>query len=313
MEKVWHIQASIKSTLAWGPLLLALFKSPFIPLFFFFFNIFMYLFMPVEPQDETYSPSVAPPPQTEPEPVHTEASPIKDQRVLLLSAKYDNILNHVEAAYDNRVLALYKKSKVFKKNLPYIGKVSGTADYRPASKTTQSSSATPQTKTVAMSLKGGLYGLASYRPSQFIFDAKSLGVSLSSDLDKGHMTMTEWRKNLYKLISLHGFQSPWTIRLLTREHAQKPSNDTQLVAAIPSLQPELAATHQRVVQKIEMKDTLEVTTCGFYHIVPKASLHSFVTTHLCGKTHYGQLEFNWIRGCDEETCHHSTPSRASTK
>lgn len=276
----------------------------------------MALFMFVEPQNETYSPLVAPEdPQPQPEP-----SPIKDQRLLLFSHKYDSIANHVQAGLDDRVLALYKKFKVFKNNLPHLGKLSVPCEHRP--NPTQCRSSTLQTKAAESSLKGGLYSSPADVPSQSILQVTCLGGSLSSDLggdptfhstvSAAHIqrctqllqtsgqSMTEWRNNLYKLISVHGFQSARAARLHTSEHAHTFATDVQLVADIPPLQPQLAAAHQRVLQKIELKDTVETAGGCFYRIIPMASQHNFVTAQLCGKARYGRLEFDWTRGCDEE-------------
>lgn len=264
----------------------------------------MALFMFVELQHETYSPLVAP---EDPQP---EPSPIKDQRFLLASHKYDSIASHVQAGLDNRVLALYKKFQVFKNNLPHLGKLPVPSGHHP-----QSCSSTLQTDAAESRLKGRLY--SSPAPSRSIVQATCLGGRLSSDLG-GDPTFTstesaahiqrstqllqtsEWRNNLYKLISLHGFQSARAARLHISEHAHTFATDVQLVADIPPLQPQLAAAHQRVVQKVELKDTVETAGGCLYRITPLGSQHNFVTAELCGKTRYGRLEFDWTRGCDEE-------------
>lgn len=275
----------------------------------------MALFMFVELQNETYSPLLAPEdPQPQPEP-----SPIKDQRFLLFSHKYNSIANHVQAGLDNRVLALYKKSKVFKNNLPHLGKLCVPSEHHP---NPQSCSSTLQTNAAESGLKGGLYSSPANVPSCSIVQVTCLGGSLSSDLggdptfnstvSAAHIqrstqllqtsgpSMAEWRNNLYKLISLHGFQSARAARLHISEHAHTFATDVQLVADIPPPQPQLAAAHQRVVQKIELKDTVETAGGCFYRIIPVSSQHNFVTAQLCGKTRYGRLEFGWTRGCEEE-------------
>ncbi|XP_031607945.1 uncharacterized protein LOC116329942 isoform X1 [Oreochromis aureus] len=270
-----------------------------------------------ELQNETYSPLVAPEdPQPQPEP-----SPIKDQRFLLFSHKYDNIANHVQAGLDDRVLALYKNFKVFRKNLPHLGKLSVPTEHRPYP--TQSRCSTLQANAAESSLKGGLYSSPAHVPSQSIVQATCLGGSLSSDLggdptfnstvstaqiqgctqlpQTSGPSMTEWRTNLYKLISVHGFQSARAARLHTSEHAHTFPTDVQLVTDFPPLQPQLAAAHQRVVQKIKLKDSVETAGGCFYRIIPMASQHNFLTAQLCGKARYGRLEFDWTRGCDEES------------
>ncbi|XP_039454155.1 uncharacterized protein LOC116329942 isoform X2 [Oreochromis aureus] len=273
--------------------------------------------IPKELQNETYSPLVAPEdPQPQPEP-----SPIKDQRFLLFSHKYDNIANHVQAGLDDRVLALYKNFKVFRKNLPHLGKLSVPTEHRPYP--TQSRCSTLQANAAESSLKGGLYSSPAHVPSQSIVQATCLGGSLSSDLggdptfnstvstaqiqgctqlpQTSGPSMTEWRTNLYKLISVHGFQSARAARLHTSEHAHTFPTDVQLVTDFPPLQPQLAAAHQRVVQKIKLKDSVETAGGCFYRIIPMASQHNFLTAQLCGKARYGRLEFDWTRGCDEES------------
>ncbi|GLD52923.1 uncharacterized protein AKAME5_000575100 [Lates japonicus] len=83
--------------------------------------------------------------------------------------------------------------------------------------------------------------------------------------------------------------------LATTEHPVKSSNDRQLPASISSVQPGHVAP-LRVVQKIQMKNTLKLASSHFHHVIPMASQHSFFTLNPCGKTHYGRLQFDWVRG-----------------
>ncbi|XP_039641907.1 uncharacterized protein LOC120549238 [Perca fluviatilis] len=92
--------------------------------------------------------------------------------------------------------------------------------------------------------------------------------------------------------TLQDFCSPWVAQLAAREHPVKSSNARQLAATIP------ATGHQRLVQKIQMKDTLEPASFHFHHVIPMYSQQSFFTLNPSGTTQYGRLQFHWIRGHD---------------
>ncbi|XP_028426915.1 uncharacterized protein LOC114550385 [Perca flavescens] len=92
--------------------------------------------------------------------------------------------------------------------------------------------------------------------------------------------------------TLQDFCSPWVAQLAARVHPVKSSNARQLAATIP------ATGHQRVVQKIQMKDTLEPASFHFHHVIPMASQQSFFTLNPFGTTRYGRLQFYWIRAHD---------------
>ncbi|XP_035857603.1 uncharacterized protein LOC116038858 isoform X2 [Sander lucioperca] len=94
--------------------------------------------------------------------------------------------------------------------------------------------------------------------------------------------------------TLQDFCSPWVAQLAAREHPVKSSSARQLAATIP------ATGHQRVVQKIQMKDTLEPASFHFHHVIPMASQQSFFTLNPFGTTQYGRLQFYWIRGHDAD-------------
>ncbi|XP_059187682.1 uncharacterized protein LOC131970328 isoform X2 [Centropristis striata] len=121
---------------------------------------------------------------------------------------------------------------------------------------------------------------------------------------RGYTLLPEWRKTLYNLIALQGFRSPRAARLAASEYPVKSSNATRPKAAIPSLQPGQAAAHQRVVHKIQMKDTLDPASSPFHPLIPMASQQSFCTLNPCGKTQYGRLQFYWTRGHDELALYH---------
>ena len=105
--------------------------------------------------------------------------------------------------------------------------------------------------------------------------------------------MPEWRRTLYKLIALQGFQSQRAAQLPAAEELGKHCSATQLTGTITSLQNGQAAAHQRVVQKIQMKDPTGPDCC---YVIPMASQHSFFTSHPCETTQYGRLQFDWMRG-----------------
>ncbi|XP_032366385.1 uncharacterized protein LOC116685417 isoform X2 [Etheostoma spectabile] len=94
--------------------------------------------------------------------------------------------------------------------------------------------------------------------------------------------------------TLQDFCSPWAAKCAAGEHPVKSSNASQHVATIPT------TGHQRVVQKIQMKDTLEPATFHFHHVIPMASQQSFFTLNPHGTTQYGRLQFYWIRRHDAD-------------
>ncbi|XP_034723160.1 uncharacterized protein LOC117941986 isoform X2 [Etheostoma cragini] len=92
--------------------------------------------------------------------------------------------------------------------------------------------------------------------------------------------------------TLLDFCSPWAAQLAAGEHPVKSSNARQLAATVPT------TGHQRVVQKIQMKDGLEPASFHFHHVIPMASQQSFFTLNPYGTTQYGRLQFYWIRRHD---------------
>lgn len=285
---------------------------------------------PIKPQNLTPNPLKPPPPtpedpQPQPDLGPPECLPIEDkpdERFLLSSAKYDNIRDQAQVPTDRKVLEFYKKSRVGTKTLSHRGKRSTITERPPASKATHS---TIQTNTGGMKLNCGLdLNSRPYSPSEFsstmtsiqtqppsIIDPECPSDPLSSDYpaqfaqmilptndQRSYKSMPEWRKNLYKLIALQGFRSPRAARFAATQHPVKSSNARQLTATILSLQPGQATAHQRVVQKIQMKDTQEPAPFHFHRVIPMASQLSFFTLNPCGKTQYGRLQFDWMRGHD---------------
>ncbi len=280
----------------------------------------MYLSILIEPRITSYIPPIEhnltphplkPPspnpedPQLQPDVEPPECLPIRDKRFLLSSTKYSNIKDQAQVPLDRKVLQLHKKLKISNKNLSHLGKLSITAERSPVSKASHS---TVPTNTEGLNLYGGLYSPAAFSASQSTIQTQPLSdypaqcaqTMLPFKDQRGHKSMPEWRKSLYKLISLQGFRSSRAARLAAADHLVKSSNTTQLEAAIPSVQSCQAAAHQRVVQKIQMTDALKPASFHFHHVIPMASQHSFFTLNPCGKTHYGRLQFDWLRGSKED-------------
>ncbi|KAM7399821.1 hypothetical protein PAMP_019065 [Pampus punctatissimus] len=264
---------------------------------------------PKEPQNLTPHPPKPPPPTPEdpqPRPDHQppEALPIKNQRSLLSSAKYNTITHQTHVPLDGNVLALYRKFKTNKKNSSYYGKLSTNEKHPPAFK------AALQTNPGGLSLNSS-QGTIETQPPTFTYPecpSHPLGSDYSTQFaqtnhsvkdQRGHKPVPEWRKSLYKLIALQGFRSPRATRLAVTELPLKTSNAEQLPTAVPTLQPSQAAAHQRVLQKIHMKENQEPASFGFHYVIPMASQHSFFILKPCGKTQYGKLQFDWIRGHGE--------------
>ncbi|XP_044210365.1 uncharacterized protein LOC122984115 [Thunnus albacares] len=252
---------------------------------------------PIEPQNFTPHPLRPPPPAPEdpqPQPNRRPSGglPVKDQRFLLSSAKYNTIRHQTQVPLDRKVLELYKKFKASNKNSSHHGKLSTSEKHRLAFRAMLSNTETqPPRFTHPECLS---HPLDSDYSTQFAQTIHSINDQ------RGHKPMPEWRKSLYKLISLQGFRSPRATRLAATEHPLKSSNAKQPLAAVPTLQPGQAAVHQRVLQKIQMKDTQELASFCFHHVIPMPSQHSFFTLKPCGKTQYGKLQFDWMRGLGEE-------------
>ncbi|KAL6104964.1 uncharacterized protein ACO6RY_06590 [Pungitius sinensis] len=82
----------------------------------------------------------------------------------------------------------------------------------------------------------------------------------------------------------------------TRELPVKPSDGRQLATIIPLILPAEAAAYQRVVQNIRMTDAPEPPLLRFHHVLPLNAQQNFFTLNACGKTQYGRLQFDWLRG-----------------
>lgn len=248
----------------------------------------------------------------------TECSPVRDKMFLLSTDKYDNIMEQAALPLNQKVLKLYKKYKNNIKNSSLRGKLYTTAEQSPS--TPKATQFTIQTNTDELRLNTDLSSspaltplLSSIQaqprriihpkhPDHLLYSNYTEQVARSVHLIRNqsdHMLMAEWRKSLYTLISLQGFRSPRAARLAATEHPAKPSDATQLAASIPSVRPDQVSVHQRVVQKIQMKDTLELTSTCFHHVIPVPAQHSFFTLDPCGTMQYGKLQFDWMRGHEE--------------
>ncbi|XP_062416975.1 proteoglycan 4-like isoform X2 [Pungitius pungitius] len=82
----------------------------------------------------------------------------------------------------------------------------------------------------------------------------------------------------------------------TRELPVKPSDGRQLATVIPLILPAEAAAYQRVVQNIRMTDAPEPPLLRFHQVIPLNAQQNFFTLNACGKTQYGRLQFDWVRG-----------------
>lgn len=278
---------------------------------------------PKDPQDWTCHPQMSAPPipedfQPQPDFGPTESSPIRDKMFLLSKDKYNNTTEQAAPHLDQNVLKLFRKYKDSIQNSSHHGKPCTTAERSASSKATQF---TIQGKTGGLCLNTGLSSspvpkatLSSIQtqphrmihpksPSHLLYSIYPEQVAQSVHLvreQRDHKTMPEWRKNLYTLISLHGFRSRWAAWLATTEQPVKPSNARQVATSIPSVQPDHLSVHQRVVQKIQMKDNVEPTSRCFHHVIPMAAQHNFFTLDCTGTTQYGKLQFDWIRRHEED-------------
>ncbi|KAI9548114.1 hypothetical protein NQZ68_013134 [Dissostichus eleginoides] len=261
---------------------------------------------PTEPQNLTPHPLKPTPPTPEdprpqPELRSPECPPIRDESFLPLTSRCKNVRDVVHL--DRKALELFKKCKYGNKNLSHPGKYSTKTERLSASKGTDSP---VQTNT------GGLYPRPEFQSKMSTIPTHPPSVSglegpsdqlfsdLSPQFEQTNLSMPEWRKNLYQRIALQGFCSPQGARLAAKEHPVKPSNARQPATIIPSLQPGQAAAHQRVVQKVQMKDTREPASFKDHYVIPMNSQQSFFTSNLSGKTQYGRLQFDWLSGHDEE-------------
>ncbi|XP_029026459.1 uncharacterized protein LOC114867723 [Betta splendens] len=83
-------------------------------------------------------------------------------------------------------------------------------------------------------------------------------------------------------------------------HPEPPDRCLDSGSLGQSVLPEHLSVHQRVVQKIQRKDTVSETSTLFHHVIPMAAQNSFATLSLSGTTQYGILQFDWIRGHEED-------------
>lgn len=253
-----------------------------------------------------------------------------EQHSLLLSSYQHNMKNQAQLALSLKVLAFYKKFKACNTILSHPGKstifeghpklfsahrnslhlnlgseryTSCASEFRAQinskGRGEQNSSHSSFNVKLSSIHNHPYSNVQSERPiSPCLTDNQMFPQSLY--LDDCNNIVPEWRKTLYKLISCQGFRSSQAARQYDTEHPVEPPSVTKPVETIPLLQHGQAAAHQRVVQKIEWKDTTASQPDCFNYIIPLASQQNFCTLHSSGKTTYGQLEFYWKRGSEEE-------------
>ncbi|XP_031734897.1 proteoglycan 4-like [Anarrhichthys ocellatus] len=117
---------------------------------------------------------------------------------------------------------------------------------------------------------------------------------LASTRSTVQSTSAQNLKNLHK--PLQGFCSPPA----AREHPVESSDARRRAAIIHALRPGGAVDHHRVVQKIWMKDTVDPSSFHFHNVIPLNAQQTFFTLNPCGKTQYGRLQFDWMRGHDKD-------------
>lgn len=255
---------------------------------------------PTSPEDNQPTPEVCSP----------ESSPVQEYSFLLSTPKYDKIKDQSQQSLSLKVLALFRRFKV----------------HPPGS--------SPQTRRPEPTPRGGLYWQSAQISAGLYEQTMSLGgrplrfvplptidswqhsniqpgkpslsppadnqFSLSQLLhpirDSFNRPVPEWRKTLHQVVSLQGFRSAQTVGRFAAVHPQESPRASQSTVAIPVLQRGQAEASQRVVQEIHFKDSAEPTHRCFTQVIPLASTQNFVTSHQCGKTKYGKLQFDWIRG-----------------
>ncbi|XP_021166415.2 uncharacterized protein LOC110366917 [Fundulus heteroclitus] len=133
-------------------------------------------------------------------------------------------------------------------------------------------------------------------PSHPADDQLTLPQFLYLNRNSSNRPTPEGRKTLHHSDSLQGVQSSRAVGQFAAEHPQEPPHAPQPSVTLPILQRGQAEPFQRVVQKIQLQDGTEPTQCCFSQVVPLRPQQSFVTSHQCGKTQYGKLQFDWTRG-----------------
>lgn len=278
------------------------------------------------------SPPPLPPPPPSPENLQSqlEVCPPEgfsvEQRSFLLASSELDVNN--EAQLSLKVLAFYKKFKACNAILSDLGKSTTSEDHpelfpargRPLRLNLRRGRSCASEFRALISSKGRGEQNSSHnsfnvklssihnRPRSNVQRERPVSPCLPDDrmfppsvyLDDYNNTVPEWRRNLHKLISCQGFQGSQAAKPCASEHPVEPPSVTKPAGAIPFLRRGQAAPHQRVVQSIEWKDAAESQPGCFRYIIPLASQQNFFTLHSSGKTTYGQLEFHWKRGSEEE-------------
>ncbi|KAK5599554.1 hypothetical protein CRENBAI_019521 [Crenichthys baileyi] len=263
----------------------------------------------------TAPPLPKPPPpspedhQPPPEVCIPEWSPAQHPSILLSAAKYDNIKNQSQLALNLQVLALYKR---FKLHPSRFSPQSKRPDFIPTDglywpfayisaglhgQTRNLRDAAPFIVTLATINRQQHSNIQPERPRPSCpADNQLTPQFLYPIRDSANRPMPEWRKTLHQLVSLQGFRSSRAAGRFAAEHPQEPPRASQPPVTIPVLQQGQAEASQRVMQKIELKDSTEPTHRCFSQVFPLAAQQTFVTSHRCGKTRYGKLQFDWTRG-----------------
>ncbi|MEQ2198462.1 hypothetical protein XENOCAPTIV_013188, partial [Xenoophorus captivus] len=238
-----------------------------------------------------------------------EWSPAQHPSILLSAAKYDNIKNQSQLALNLQVLALYKRFKVHPPTfspqskrpgfIPTDG-LSSPFAYISAGLHGQTRNlrvAAPFIVPLATIHRQQHSNIQPERPSPSCPADNQLTPQFRYPIrDSANRPMPEWRKTLHQLVSLQGFHSSQAAGRFAAGHPQEPPRASQPPVTIPVLQRGQAEPSQRVMQKIALKDSTEPTHRCFTQVFPLAAHQTFVTSHRCGKTRYGKLQFDWARG-----------------
>ncbi|MEQ2315825.1 hypothetical protein AMECASPLE_026359 [Ameca splendens] len=238
-----------------------------------------------------------------------EWSPAQHPSILLSAAKYDNIKNQSQLALNLQVLALYKRFKVHPPTFSPQSKRPGFIPTHGLSspfayisaglhgQTRNLRAAAPFIVPLATIHRQQHSNIQPERPSPSCPADNQLTPQFRYPIrDSANRPMPEWRKTLHQLVSLQGFHSSLAAGRFAAGHPQEPPRPSQPPVTIPVLQRGQAEPSQRVMQKIALKDSTEPTHRCFTQVFPLAAHQTFVTSHRCGKTRYGKLQFDWARG-----------------
>lgn len=188
---------------------------------------------------------------------------------------------------DQKAMDLYKKFKLGKKS-QHAGMSFMANRHTTTTTTRKATHSTIQNNTLEMSLNSRQFHPQAYSGSHY-----SEGLKLNSGLGSPSPFTTP-------TIQTQPHSSIRAAKLPATENSVKSFSVTQFVVTSPSLQAGQGATHQRVVQKIQMKGNLEAASGNFYHVIPMASQQTVFTLNTRGETQYGRLHFEWMRGSEDE-------------